>query len=121
MSFDPVTVGLLVQPDDAPSLSEAEDAALQDAHLAHLADLHDRGALVAAGPLTDQDDETLRGVALLTVGIDEARALFDDDPKVRAGVLALRFATWLVPSGALAFGESEFPRSTAEAVARLGN
>jgi hypothetical protein len=114
VSFDSVTVGLLVRPADAPSLSDAEDAELQDAHLAHLAALHDRGVLLAAGPFVDQDDPAVRGVTLFGVPPAEARALMDEDPKVRAGVLEMRFATWLVPAGAVVFGPARFPRSTSE-------
>lgn len=121
MSFASVTVGLLLRPDGAPELPESEDDALQDAHLAHLASLHDRGALVAAGPLADQDDPSVRGIALFATTVEEARALMDADPRVRAGVLELRFGTWLVPEGALGFGEAVFPRSMAEAAARLGD
>jgi uncharacterized protein YciI len=119
LSFDVLTVGLLIRPDDAPELPEDEDARLQDGHLAHLASLHDTGALVAAGPLAEQDDPAVRGVALLTVPADEARRLFEDDPRVRAGLLVVRFASWFVPAGAVSFGPADFPRSLAEAAARL--
>ena len=53
MDFDRYTVVLLVTPADPPQLSEDEADRLQDAHLSHLADLHDRGVLLAAGPLGD--------------------------------------------------------------------
>ena len=53
MDFDRYTVVLLVTPENPPQLSEYEAARLQDAHLSHLADLHDRGELLAAGPLGD--------------------------------------------------------------------
>jgi uncharacterized protein len=115
VSFGSVTVGLLVRPADAPP----DDAALQDAHLAHLASLAERGALLAAGPFADQDDPAVRGIVLMARPIEEARALMDDDPKVRAGHLEVRLATWLFPEGAIRFGPADFPRSTAEAAARL--
>ncbi len=51
MSFESVTLGLLVRPASAPAISDAEDAELQDAHLAHLAALLDRGALVELAPV----------------------------------------------------------------------
>ena len=114
MSFDVVTVGLLVRPGDAPDVPDDEDARLQDAHLAHLASLHDAGTLLAAGPLSDQDDDALRGVTIFSVPLDEARALMDADPKVRAGLLAVQLAVWSVPAGALSFGPAEFPRSVAD-------
>jgi uncharacterized protein YciI len=51
MQFDRFTVALLLLGPDAPVLDEAAAAALQDAHLAHLAELHAQGYLLAAGPI----------------------------------------------------------------------
>jgi uncharacterized protein len=51
MEFDHLTIALLVLREDAPDLSAEEAAALQNAHMAHLADLRQAGHLVAAGPL----------------------------------------------------------------------
>ncbi len=45
------TITLLVKRPDAPHLDEQAAAALQDAHMSHLADLHEAGHLLAAGPL----------------------------------------------------------------------
>ena len=47
MRFDEFTVSLLV------TGSTPNTDALQDAHLAHLAALHESGSLLAAGPLSD--------------------------------------------------------------------
>jgi uncharacterized protein YciI len=52
MEFDQLTIALLVLRSDAPDLDDAEAAALQDAHMNHLASLHEAGSLLAAGPLT---------------------------------------------------------------------
>ena len=51
MDLDRFTAVMLVTPEDPPELSEDEADRLQDAHLAHLAALHDRGVLLAAGPV----------------------------------------------------------------------
>jgi uncharacterized protein YciI len=51
VEFDALTACLLVLRDDAPEQDEAAAARLQDAHLDHLATLHEQGHLVAAGPL----------------------------------------------------------------------
>jgi len=118
VSFASVTVGLLVRPDGAPELPEAEDDALQDAHLAHLASLADEGVLASAGPVVDQDDPSLRGIVLLSTPIDDARALLEEDPRVRAGLLEVRLARWVFPVGSLRFGAADFPRSVAEAAGR---
>jgi uncharacterized protein YciI len=115
-AFDHVTLVILVRPADAPDLSDEEAMALQDAHLAHQAGLAERGLVLAAGPLTGQDDEALRGICVLSVGADRARELYADDPAVRAGRLAVRVATWLVPTGGAVFPGVRLPASTAEAM-----
>lgn len=114
MEFDRLTIALLVAREDAPDLSEEEAAALQDAHMAHLADLHQAGHLVAAGPLRDPGSY-YRGLSILSVGADEARALAETDPAVRAGRFRVVVLPWMVPAGALHFSPTKFPRSIAEA------
>jgi uncharacterized protein len=115
MEFDRHTVVLLVRPPDAPDLPEAELDMIQDAHLANQARLHDEGLLVAAGPLTDQDDERLRGISVLSVDPEAARDLYATDPAVQAGRLAVQVMTWLVPAGNVHFDPVRHPRSMAEA------
>jgi uncharacterized protein len=114
MDFDRLTIALLVAREDAPDLTEEQEAALQDAHLAHLADLHQAGHLVAAGPLRDPGSY-YRGLSILSVGPDEARALKEADPAVRAGKFRVIVLPWQVPAGAMRFSPARFPRSVAEA------
>jgi uncharacterized protein YciI len=116
MRFDRYTLVLLVRPPDAPALSEEEAAAVQDAHLASQADLHDQGHLIAAGPLVGQDDERLRGISVLSVDPEAARRLYSADPAVRAGRLAVEVMTWMVPAGSVRFDDVRLPRSVAEAL-----
>jgi uncharacterized protein len=112
VEFDRYTIALLILRPDAPDLGEEAAAALQDAHLAHLADLHDAGHLLAAGPLSD---EKFRGLSILNVEPERARELEEQDPAVRAGRFSIQVIPWLVPAGAIAFSRTRFPRSTAEA------
>jgi hypothetical protein len=112
MEFDHLTVALLVLRPDAPQLDEEAAAALQDAHLSHLADLHDAGHLVAAGPLSD---ERFRGLSILRVDVEQARALKESDPAVQAGRFSVEVMPWMVPAGAMSFTRTRFPRSVAEA------
>src|SRR5712691_356353 len=100
MDFDHFSVALLVLRDDAPDLTEAEEAALQDAHMDHLARLHEAGALLAARPLM--------------VGVDEATALKAADPAVIAGRYSVTVLPWMVPAGAAHFRPARFPHSAAE-------
>ena len=114
MDFDRFTIGLLILRADAPKLSEQQENALQDAHMAHLAKLHDEGLLLAAGPLLGSSDRDMRGLEIYKGSPDEVRALADQDPGVRAGRYTHRFLPWMVPGGALSFAHTRFPRSMAE-------
>jgi uncharacterized protein YciI len=104
MRFDEFSVSLLV------SGSTPNNDRLQDAHLAHLASLHESGVLLAAGPLSDPAGE-LRGLSILNVPAAEARRLKEADEAVRAGVFSVRVMPWMVPAGALSFSRTFFPRS----------
>jgi uncharacterized protein YciI len=111
MQFDRYTITLLLKREDAPELSAEEEAVLQDAHMAHLAELAEAGKLLAAGPLFD---ETYRGLSILNVSPDEARALKEADPAVQAGRYSIVAVPWMLPAGAMSFTPTRFPRSMAE-------
>ena len=105
------TITLLVLRPDAPRLDEQAAAALQDAHMSHLADLHEAGQLLAAGPLFD---DQLRGLNIMRATPEEARTLAEQDPAVRIGRLSVKSIPWMVPAGAMRFSPTHFPRSLAE-------
>jgi hypothetical protein len=111
MDFDRFTVVLLILREDAPHLSEADAAELQDSHMSHLADLHQAGHLLAAGPLMD---EHFRGLSILNVDPETARQLMEEDPAVRARRFDVLVMPWMVPGGAMTFSATDFPRSMAE-------
>jgi uncharacterized protein YciI len=112
MEFDRYTIVLLIQNPHAPQLDEEAAAALQDAHMNHLADLHEAGRLLAAGPLFDEE---LRGLSILNVEPEEAQHLEERDPVVQAGLYTTKTIPWMLPAGAMRFSQTRFPRSTAEA------
>jgi uncharacterized protein YciI len=112
--FDNFTVAVLVLRPDAPQLDDEAAAALQDAHMAHLADLHEAGYLLAAGPLLGPPDREFRGLSILNVDPERAVQLKEDDPAVRAGRFAVLVLPWIVPAGAMSFSPTQFPRSMAE-------
>lgn len=114
MQFDGFTVALLVARPDAPQLDEAEASALQDAHLSHLAGLHEAGHLLAVGPLAH---ERFRGLSILNVDPERALELKLADPAVRAGLYDVEVMPWRVPAGLVAFAPGRLPRSVAEALA----
>ena len=95
-------------------MSEAEENRLQDAHMAHLAKLHDQGILLAAGPLLGSPDRDLRGLEIYRGSIEQIQKLADEDPRVQAGRYTHRFLPWIVPSGAMSFAHTHLPRSMAE-------
>ena len=112
MEFDHYSIALLILRPDAPELDDEAAGALQDAHMAHLADLHEAGHLLAAGPLSD---EKFRGLTILNVEPERARELKEQDPAVQIGRFSVKVMPWMVPAGAMTFSRTRFPRSVAEA------
>ncbi len=114
MEFDTFTVVLLEARPNAPALDEKKADALQDAHMEHLASLHEGGSLQAAGPFVYPPGSPIRGLSVHRLPLEEVRALYAKDPAVRAGRLAARIFTWMVPKGAVSFSPTRFPHSQAE-------
>src|SRR3989442_2435709 len=100
MRFDRFSIALLILRDDAPRLDEKAAAALQDAHMAHLAKLHEEGYLLAAGPLLGGPDEKFRGLSILKVEPEKARILKEEDPAVKAGRFLVQDLHWIISNGA---------------------
>jgi uncharacterized protein YciI len=117
MEFDRFSIALLVLRADRPHLDQKAEAKLQDAHMAHLADLHEAGYLLAAGPLLGGPDEAFRGLTILNVEPEKARMLKEQDPAVKAGRFSVKILPWIVPRGAMHFSHAHFPRSMAETTA----
>ena len=82
--------------------------------MAHLAKLHEEGYLLAAGPLLGGPDEKFRGLSILKVEPEKARILKEEDPAVKAGRFLVKILPWIVPSGAMSFSTTRFPRSMME-------
>ena len=98
---------LLRRPDDAPDCTEARLDELQEQHIAHLASLRERGVLLLAGPFGDRTDESLRGLCIFRLGLDETREVMADDPSVRAGRMTPDVMSWWTLRGSLpAFASS---------------
>src|SRR5271165_1249785 len=111
MDFDRFSVALLILREDAPALDDEAADALQNAHMSHLADLHEAGYLLAAGPLRD---DHFRGLSILNVAPEEALRLKGQDPAVQAGRFRVVVMPWMVPAGAMTFAPTHFPRSISE-------
>src|SRR2546427_7661365 len=93
MEFDKFSIALLVLRPDRPHLDQKAEAELQDAHMAHLADLHEAGYLLAAGPLLGGSDEAFCGLTILKVVPGKSRLFKGEDPAVRGG----RFFVQILP------------------------
>jgi uncharacterized protein len=93
---------LLRRPDNAPSYDEETADRIQREHLAFYASMRAAGHVVTNGPVLDQPDETLRGIAIFaTPSVDRARELASTDPAVRAGRLEVQAMTWWCPPGTM--------------------
>jgi uncharacterized protein YciI len=102
--FDVYEFVVLRRPEHPPVLDDEAADLLQLQHLGHLEKMRAAGFLKVAGPLQDQPDESVRGIALYQVGsIAEARRLAESDPAVRVGHLAVDVMHWYTRKGALRF------------------
>ena len=82
-------------------LPDAELDAIQEHHVAYQQQLRADGKITAAGPFSDQPDESRRGLTMYTTSLEEARVLAADDPAVRAGRLAVDVFCWWTPKEAV--------------------
>ena len=98
---DVYTLVLLYRSPKPPDLDDKEGDRLQRQHLGHLEAMHRRGALLLWGPFSDQPDQTLRGICIYRLGLEEARHLAESDPIVRRGWLTVVAFKWYTRSGAL--------------------
>lgn len=91
-------VGLLYRgPKSTPEVT-AETERIQEEHMANIRKMAASGKLILAGPFTD--DGKLRGMFVFQVGsLDEAKALAEADPAVKAGRLVVEMHPWFSAKG----------------------
>ena len=78
--------------------NEEEAAAMQRAHLASNARLHEEGKLILAGPFRDKTD--LRGIFLFdSESVDEVAGWCNEDPGIRSGWLRVEIHPWYSARG----------------------
>ena len=78
-----------------PAPDEDELDRIQSEHLAYLASLRSGGQVVVNGPVVDQPDESWRGLTFFRTGsLEEAKAMAEQDPAVKAGRLRLEWHPW---------------------------
>ena len=101
--LDSLTLVLLRRGPKASEFSDQELNLLQERHIGYQQAMRDRGVQAVAGPISDQRDDSLRGMSLWVVGLEETRELAGQDPSVQAGRLAVEVMTWGTPKGELVF------------------
>jgi uncharacterized protein YciI len=93
---------LLRRPDNAPDYPDEVLDRIQDEHVAYLTWLREADHIVTNGPVAEQPDPSLRGLAFYRTGsLERSRQLAEDDPAVRAGRLSVEIMTWYCPPGTM--------------------
>lgn len=91
---------------EGPNRDQTEEEAkeLQRAHLDNIIRLADEGVLVLAGPYLD--DTELKGIYIFDVKtIEEAKALTESDPAIKAGRLIMELHPWYGSAGVMEVNE----------------
>ena len=102
MDLEAYELVLLRRPENATPYDDAELERIQREHLAHHARLRESGHVVTNGPVTDQSEESLRGLTFYRTGsLEEARKLAEADPAVVAGRLTIEIMTWYCRPGTM--------------------
>jgi len=84
--------------------TKEESAALQNAHMENIGRLAEEGILALAGPFLD--DGELRGIYIFNVEtIEEAEALTNTDPAIKAGSLVMELKEWYGSAAVMAIND----------------
>ena len=93
---------LLRTPKDAPHYDDETTGRIQRDHLAFYASMREAGRVVTNGPVRDQPDQALRGIAVYAVeSLARARELAGADPAVQAGRLEVQAMSYLCRPGTM--------------------
>jgi uncharacterized protein YciI len=111
IGFDSYYIVFLRRPAKPTQYDPAKLEEIQKHHLAHLGDLYRSGKALTAGPFAEQDDESKRGLVIMsaTLGKDEVRKLASDDPAVKAGRLEVEIVRWYLQKGTAVFPHPDAP------------
>lgn len=85
----------------------AENRELMKGHLAHFDKMIEAKKMKVAGPFSEQEDDSLRGLCIYATSLDEARKLANADPRVAAGHLTVEVMTWWTQKDAVAFPKAD--------------
>lgn len=102
MDLEAFELVVLRRPADAREYDDETIERIQREHLAYGDGLRAAGHTVANGPVLDQPDESVRGLAFYRTGsLERARELAEADPAVRAGRLTVEVMTWWCRPGTM--------------------
>jgi uncharacterized protein len=91
-------MGLLRKGPNWTGTATPETQRIQDGHMENIRRMAASGKLVVAGPFGDNGD--LRGVFIFhQTSLEEARAMVDQDPAVKAGRLVVDLHPWFAAAG----------------------
>lgn len=84
---------------DNRSQDSVTSVKIQNEHLQHLTKMYNEGKMDIAGPFLDEGDA--RGICVYNVAtLEEAKALAESDPAVKAGRLKVVIRPWMSMRGA---------------------
>lgn len=102
MDLEAYELVLLRRPENAQDYPEDVLERIQQDHLDFHARLRESGHVVTNGPVVDQPDPSLRGLAFYRTGsLEESRRLAEQDPAVQAGRLVVEIMTWYCRPGTM--------------------
>src|ERR1700677_182961 len=102
MELEAFELVLLRRPAGGPDYPDEELERIQREHLGYLAGLRAAGHIVTNGPVDEQPDPSLRGLAFYRTGsLERARELAENEPAVRAGRLSVEIMTWYCAPGTM--------------------
>ncbi|GAB2609043.1 hypothetical protein GCM10026987_03600 [Belliella aquatica] len=86
-------MAFLLAGDRVQEYSTEERAEIQKGHMANITNLADEGKLIVAGPFINGGEK--RGIFIFDVATkEEAEALTNTDPAIKAGVLKMELVEW---------------------------
>jgi uncharacterized protein YciI len=102
MDLEVFQLVLLRRARNAAAVDDEVADRIQREHLEFYARQRAAKTVVTNGPVLDQPDETLRGLAFFNVGsLDRARDIANTDPAVLNGRLEVEVMTWWCPPGTM--------------------
>lgn len=103
-------MAFLIRGDSVSKYTPEQRSEIQSAHMANIGKMAEMGKLIVAGPFFGNDE--LRGIYVFDVQtLEEAKALTETDPAIKAGVLKMDLKEWY-GSAALMMLPEIYPKVT---------